>query len=425
MPPLDQVQFDERGIEQLFSKVLHLPEPRYVAKVEFLQVIKTIKIYIDFKKWYRFHDEETQQDYTAYQTTELEYRHMNFFEFKTIMIIRTPKIKTLANGKSIIKTIHCPVAREWSKMTFWMESYILTIVKFGMPVVKVAELLDASDKTIRKTIIAYVSNGREQADMSSVTRLGIDETSRKKWHNYITPFVDLEKKDELFIADWKWSDTIDQFIPDFVAHGGNPDNVIEVSSDLSPSFTKWVREKLKNAKIVYDKFHVIKLFGENIDAIRRSESKWSNELKKSKLLLLKNQDSLEEKSRQRLDEILWSNKSLLEVYNYKIQMQKIYMLGDIESAEVAMMTMIEEMAVSTISCVIRLWNTLKNHLQWILNYRVNRTTNWIMEWLNSIIQTVKRIAKWFRNVEYFKAMIYLKIWRLDLSHINSLFALPI
>jgi transposase len=425
MPPLDQVQFDERGIEQLFSKVLHLPEPRYVAKVEFLQAIKTIKIHIDFKKWYKFHDEETQQDYTAYQTTELEYRHMNFFEFKTIMIIRTPKIKTLANGKSVIKTIHCPIAREWSKMTLWMESYVLTIVKFGMPVVKVAELLDISDKTVRKTIITYVSSGREQADMSNVTRLGIDETSRKKWHNYITPFVDLEKKDVLFIADWKWADTIDQFMPDFLAHGGDPENVTEVSSDLSPSFTKWVRERLKNAKIVYDKFHVIKLFGENIDDIRKAESRWSKDLKKSKLLLLKNQDSLEEKGRKRLDEILWNNKSLLEVYNYKIQMQKIYMLGDIKSAEVAMMTMIEEMAVSTISCVVRLGNTLKNHLQWILNYRVNRTTNWIMEWLNSVIQTVKRIAKWFRNVEYFKAMIYLKIWRLDLSCINSLLALPI
>lgn len=51
----------------------------------------------------------------------------------------------------------------------------------------------------------------------------------------------------------------------------------------------------------------------------------------------------------------------------------------------------------------------------ILNYWINRTTNWIMEWFNNTIQTVKRVAKWFKNVEYFKAMIYLKIWRIIVS----------
>jgi transposase len=61
--------------------------------------------------------------------------------------------------------------------------------------------------------------------------------------------------------------------------------------------------------------------------------------------------------------------------------------------------------------------TIKSHWNWIMNYIEKKINNWIVEWLNSIIQTIKRRARWYRNFDNFKTMIYLKIW--DFSILSS------
>lgn len=54
----------------------------------------------------------------------------------------------------------------------------------------------------------------------------------------------------------------------------------------------------------------------------------------------------------------------------------------------------------------KLAKTLTNHLDNILNYFDNRLTNAILEGTNNITQNIKNNSRGFRNVEYFKTMIY-------------------
>ena len=58
---------------------------------------------------------------------------------------------------------------------------------------------------------------------------------------------------------------------------------------------------------------------------------------------------------------------------------------------------------------------LKNHFKEIVNYFDHRFTNATLEGLNSVIQNVKRRARGFRNIEYFKTMIYLVCGKLPLE----------
>lgn len=50
---------------------------------------------------------------------------------------------------------------------------------------------------------------------------------------------------------------------------------------------------------------------------------------------------------------------------------------------------------------------IRSHKDEILNYWDHRLTNAMLEGLNSIIQNIKRLARGFRNDEYFTTMIYL------------------
>lgn len=59
--------------------------------------------------------------------------------------------------------------------------------------------------------------------------------------------------------------------------------------------------------------------------------------------------------------------------------------------------------------------TLRKEREGILNWFSRNATNAILEGLNSIIQSVKRAARGFRNIGYFETMIFLRLGRLDFS----------
>ena len=52
---------------------------------------------------------------------------------------------------------------------------------------------------------------------------------------------------------------------------GDINNIKNVSSDTSPAFIKGVKDNLPNTKITFDKFHILKMINEAVDAVRKEE----------------------------------------------------------------------------------------------------------------------------------------------------------
>ena len=55
---------------------------------------------------------------------------------------------------------------------------------------------------------------------------------------------------------------------------------------------------------------------------------------------------------------------------------------------------------------------LRKNRDEVLNYFDRRLTNAVLEGMNSVIQSSKRLARGFRNPGYFKTMIYVKLGKL-------------
>ena len=89
-----------------------------------------------------------------------------------------------------VKTVAVPWAREGSGFTLLFEAFVMTLAK-EMPVNAIARLVGEYDTRIWRILTYYVEQARRNQDYSQVQELGIDETSRKRGHNYITVFVDL------------------------------------------------------------------------------------------------------------------------------------------------------------------------------------------------------------------------------------------
>jgi len=119
----------------------------------------------------------------------------------------------------------------------------------------------------------YIDMARQHEDFSDMTIVGMDETSRAKGHDYVTLFVDLEKRRTTFVAEGKGHETVEAFADDLKTHKGSPDQITDVSCDMSPAFIRGVRETLPDAKITFDKFHILKTINKAV--IRSGEKRQS------------------------------------------------------------------------------------------------------------------------------------------------------
>ena len=107
--------------------------------------------------------------------------------------------------------------------------------------------------------------------MTGVALIGIDETSDKRGHEYVTVVHDVDAKRLLFMTPGRKHETVIEFKADMIAHGGDPGQIKHVCMDMSGAYTKGVTEALPRAQISYDRFHVIALANEAMDAVRRAE----------------------------------------------------------------------------------------------------------------------------------------------------------
>jgi len=196
----------------------------------------------------------------------------------------------------------------------------------AMPINKVASITKVSDDKLWIMIDRYISKARIYENFENISSIGLDETSRAKGHDYITLFVDLKQRRTVFITKGKDSITIKRFVEDLESHKGKASNIKEVSVDMSPAFKKGIDENLKDASIVYDKFHIIKHINDAVNEVRRDESIKNTILKGTRYIFLKNESNLTKKQKEKLDSLTISNINLktMRAYNIRKSFQDIY-----------------------------------------------------------------------------------------------------
>lgn len=110
-----------------------------------------------------------------------------------------------------------PWGRKSSGFTLLFELLILTLAK-EMPVSQIAESIGEHDTKVWRIIQNYVKKAYQKQELNDVHKLGVDETSTRKGHNYVTVFADLENRNVLFATEGKDSTTIETFTQELSNH---------------------------------------------------------------------------------------------------------------------------------------------------------------------------------------------------------------
>ena len=180
--------------EQLFTMALGLEKPWYVSRIEFDPSEQRIDLYLDFKRGSKFCCPGCGKETPVYDSEEHTWRHLNFFQYKAYLHARQPRTNCPDCG---VLTVQVPWARPKSDFTLLFEALILTLAR-QMPVLAIAKLVGEHDTRLWRVLRAYVDKARAEADFSGVTDIGVDETSCRKGHHYISLFVDVKQSRVLF-----------------------------------------------------------------------------------------------------------------------------------------------------------------------------------------------------------------------------------
>lgn len=402
--------------KQLFSAALGLSEPWFIDSLTFSPEEKRLDIHIDFRRGATFPMPGHSGLHKAYDTTEKVWRHLNFFQHECFLHCRTPRVK-MDSGQVLL--VDPPWAGKSQGFTLLFEALLMQLLT-AMPVAEVGRIVGVSDDKLWRMLEMYVDLARTQEDFSEVKSLGIDETSRRKGHDYITLFVDMEKRRTLYIAEGKDSATIPSFLLDFQAHNGKPNSLERACIDMSPAFISGMRANLPQTKIIFDRFHIMKLINEAVDQVRREEVSVEPLLRKARYVVLKNEANLTQSQK--------AHRSLIEKRGFRLKtyramkmrefFQEAYHHHDFIDFREHIYDWYWWASHSRIPAMIKVARTVREHWDGVMNWVKYRESNGILEGLNSLIQAAKGKARGYRTLKNLKIIAYLVTSKLDFSRIN-------
>ena len=233
---------------KIFSLIAGIEKPWILEKVQ-VDENKDLHMYVKFQRGSKFKCKYCNNDCSVYDIVEKTWRHLNCFEHKTFIHCKVPRIQCKKHGVHLVEV---PWAKQGSAFTILFEEFVMQLAK-KMSIHAIAKLLDENDGRLWRIVHRYADEYVENLDFKNVTKIGLDETSRKG-HDYITVFIDLDTSRVVYIADGKKASTIDEFKKFFEEHNGDPDKVTDVTCDMSMGFTSGIKKAFKNCKITYDKF---------------------------------------------------------------------------------------------------------------------------------------------------------------------------
>lgn len=255
----------------------------------------------------------------------------------------------------------------------------------------------------------YLKEKYKVIDLKGVNTIGIDEVHIGKKLGFITIVRDLLTGNVLFIGDGKSGAALDPFAEQLKEAGANIKNV---AVDLANSFSAWISKKLPYATIIYDKFHVIKLMNDKLNAVRRETMNELYEedqkaLKGQRFTLLKNIESLSEDRKNDLNNIREKYFGLGEMSMMKECLRNIYSIAEYaDQAKVAFIRW-SKLAIETgIPELKTMAKTIKKRLNGLIAYWEDGITSAGMEGFNNKIGALNRQAYGYRDLEYFKLKIF-------------------
>jgi transposase len=246
--------------------------------------------------------------------------------------------------------------------------------------------------------------------LKSLKRIAIDEIHLGKRHRFITLVLDLDSGAVVFVGRGKGAEALKPFWKRLKASRAK---VRAVATDMSPAYIAAVLENLPQARLVFDRFHVMKLLNEKLTELRRQLYREAqgllgkSVLKGIRWLLLKNPENLDDAKgeRARLAKALKLNEPLALAYYLKDDLRLLWQQPNLQAATRFLSSWCRRAETSGIRLLEKFSQTLRGHRSGLLAWYTHPISTGPLEGVNNKIKLLQRRAYGYRDLELFTLRI--------------------
>ncbi|MEQ1893640.1 MAG: ISL3 family transposase [Planctomycetota bacterium] len=401
--------------KELYAAILGIRSPWQVQSVQLDLKGEEVHVLIEAEPGTRFTCPQCGKVCPGYDARRRSWRHLDTCQFKTVLECDVPRVECPEHS---ILQINVPWAEPNSGFTALMEALVIDWLKeasIKAVSMRMGLTWDEADGILQRA----VRRGLKRRKVEDVRRIGVDETSFKKGHEYVTIVSNQQGGGVLHVADGRGQAALDEFWPSLTRE--QLAALEGVAMDMSAAFVASTRKHVPGAesKIAFDRFHVAGAINKGVNEVRKQEhreltAQGDPTLNRTKYIWLKNPENHTELQEAMFELLKDLGLKVARAWAMKETARGLWSYATRGWARRAWTKWISWATRSRLEPMRRVARTVKAHLWGILNAIVLGVTNAGAESLNAKVQWIKNNACGFRNRERFKNAIYFHCGNLDL-----------
>ena len=345
-----------------------------------------------------------------------KWRHLDTMQFETQLHCCLPRVKCNQHGAI---SLVAPWAEKGSRFTLMFEAFAIRVLKAARSVEEARKLLGLNWHQVEAIKLRAVERGLKRRENTAIPYIGIDEKQFRTGHNYISTLVDLSAGRVLDVVEER-TETATKTLLDKALTPYQQGEVQAVALDMWKAFANAITDKMPQADIVHDRFHISQHLNNAVDKVRRQENKVLAEqddhrLKGTKFQWLCNEENLNDKVIDSFRTLRHSDLKVSRAWAIKESFRGFWDYKSGAWAEKYFRRWYAWAIRSRLTPMKEKARMIKAHLPNILTYFKHGISNAVAEGLNSKIQTVKSNARGYRSFEGFRNSILFYCGGLDMA----------
>jgi transposase len=331
---------------------------------------------------------------------EREVRDLACFEYSTVVVVETYRMKCPRCGFRAEKVAQLPSKAPFSKR---FEEAVGQACE-SAAARQVARRFCMAESTVRAIDVRVLERWDARRRKPPLRQMGVDELYRGKKDKFLTVVCNLETGEPLWFGNTRKKETLDEYFRTQLRPQQR--QRIEVACvDMWAPFRQSIEEWASDCKIVYDKFHILQHANDAIDEVRKAEfyrqGKEKRELiKGKKWLLMSRWVNLTLDQRGELNRLFQLNRRVFKAYLLKESLEKLWDYRYEGAMLNYLKKWIDQLRWQRLRPFEELAEMLGKHLDGILNYCRTQVRFGVVEALNGNIRMLINRGRGYKNVRY-------------------------
>jgi len=403
---------------KLFETILGIQAPWSIARVTLDTSGKRVDLWAEHRDATRWPCPECAQTLACHDHAEERvWRHLDTCQYQTFLHARVPRVDCPTHG---VRQVSVPWAEPRSRFTLLMERLIIDLIQQCSTVIGACRIAGITWDEGWGIMSRAVARGQARKVPQPIAYIGVDEKAFRKGHRYHTIVCDLEQATVACVAEDRRTESLggyyDQLTP------AQRDGLAGVAMDMWEPYIQATRTRLPggDARIVFDRFHIMREMTKAVDLVRRQEHRTflredgESPLTKTKYLWLYNEDHLPERHADAFAAVQALELKVGRAWAIKEGLRTLWTYRQGAAVRRFYDRWYAWAIRSRLEPVKKVARMIHRHLDGVLRFVQHPITNGVAEGLNSKIMSMKRKAAGFRNSQHFTTAIYFHCGGLDL-----------